>query len=78
MELWHVIEFDGMECGTFWTSSLILEELIAWFGYVVILIFFLLDLWLNLIFRYMRVDNRLFELSTLELIKQVRKGHNQT
>ena len=26
MELWHIIEFDSMEVGTFWTSNFILKE----------------------------------------------------
>ena len=67
MELWHIIEFDSMEGGTFWTSNFILKE---WKNYLLLLLFefLILDLWLNYKFRYMEVDNRLFGLS---LIKQV-------
>ena len=65
MELWHIIEFDSMEGGTFWTSNFILRE---WKNYLLLLLFefLLLDLWLSYNFRYMAVNNRLFGLSLIK------------
>ena len=66
MELWHIIEFDSMEVGTFWTSNFILKE---WKNCLLLLLLFeflLFDLWLNYKFRYMGVDSRLFELSLIK------------
>ena len=70
MELWHIIEFDSMEVGTFWTSNFILKE---WKNYLLLLLFefLLLDLWLNYKFRYMGVDSKLFGLSLIKQFVQV-------
>ena len=66
MELWHGIEFYSMECGTFWTTSLNLEELPK---YLLLLLFwffftwFMVEFWMYIYGQH----NKLFDNVGVEL-----------